>query len=352
MRHPDALRLLWLPAAALVLLLALVGAGWAYASDGSSWTGPRELEDRFHAPPGLQWGGFRNADGVNIRYCFVLPAIPVKGTAVLVPGNGEFAEKYFELMRELQTHHYAVWEMDWRGFGGSDRYLSDPQKGHSVGFEPHERDLHQFVTTVVRGVPGTPIFLVAHSMGGNIGLRYLHDHPGRFAFAVLSAPGLSLGSGAARGLPDWVVRTLVWSACTLGLNGSWASGAGPWVDRVDPELTHDPVRSRLTNQWRRAVVGLRFGGPTYGWVKAFLRSCDTLAGPGYLRSIRAPVLLGSASADVLTLPKVQARACSLMPACRLMSIEGAWHELFMEADSFRGPWMEMLFNFAEANGAK
>lgn len=148
------------------------------------------------------------------------------------------------------------------------------------------------------------------------------------------------------------MRTIVWGACTLGLNGSRASGQGPWVDRVDPGLTHDPVRSRLTNQWRRAVVGLRFGEPTYGWVKAFLQSCDTLAGPGYLRSIRAPVLLGSASADVITLPKVQAQACSLMPACRLMSIEGAWHELFMEADSFRGPWMEMLFNFAEANGAK
>jgi lysophospholipase len=342
----------WLPsgfvAGIVVLCMALARA----AMGASGIVIPPGLEERFQAPAGIEWGYFRNADGARLRYCHVPAASRTKGTVVLVTGNREFAEKYFEVMREFRSRGYDTWEMDWRGFGGSDRYLAGLEKGHSLGFDRDARDLNQFVTSVVRATPGRPLFLVAHSMGGNIGLRYLHDYPRRFAFAILSAPALSIGKGENTGIPEWSIRAMIWSACAFGLRSAWAKGQGPWEDHAKQTLTHDAARSQIQNQWFRANAWLRLGGPTNGWVREFFRSCDTLSEARYLGAIPGPILMGSARADSVTQPEVQDRACKLLPGCRPIRVADSWHELFVEADPFRSQWMQALFQFAESNGAK
>jgi lysophospholipase len=331
--------------------LLLYAATFAAAA-GPGISIPSGLEERFWSPAGIEWGFFRNDDGARIRYCHVAPAGPARGAAVLVTGYSEHAEKYFELMRELAARGYAVWEMDWRGHGGSDRYLKDREKAYSLGFARDIQDLDRFVRDFVRAEPGKPLFLVSHSMGGNISLRYLHDHPGRFAFAVISAPALSVDAKSRRSLPEWAVRGLVWANCAFGLDTTWAVGEGPWRDQPWPQTTHDLVRREVQRAWFRANPQLRIGGVTGGWLREFLRSCDVLARPRYLSAIRTPLLLGSALQDSWTRPDVQLRACSQMPGCKLQKFDGAWHELFMEAEAFRRPWLNALFAFAEAHPGK
>jgi lysophospholipase len=262
-------------------------------------------------------------------------------------GYSEFAEKYFEVMRNLTGHGYDVWQMDWRGYGGSDRYLPDRDKAHSLGTSHDTRDLDQFVRTVVKPVPGKPIILVAHSMGAQLAVRYLHDYPGRFQAAVLTSPFLSLASSANRGVPDWLVGSIIWSTNSFGFGESWAMGNGAWKDQAAQKMTHDPVRAQLQRQWSRVNPALRIGGVTNGWIKEYVSGLDVMKQPGYYSSIKLPVLLGSASEDILTKPDVHTEACSQMQNCRLLRFEHAWHELFMEADTIRSPWLSAIYSFLD-----
>ena len=81
------------------------------------------------------------------------PAGPFRGVCVLLNGQTEFIEKYFEVIDELCARGYAVATMDWRGQGGSTRPLPDPLKGHVGDYSEHDADLaalmEQLVTPMV-----------------------------------------------------------------------------------------------------------------------------------------------------------------------------------------------------------
>lgn len=152
---------------------------------------PSGLEQRFSRPATWEWSLFESRDGARLRSGSAKPmsSVPSKATIILVGGYTEFAEKYFETFNDLLAHGYNVGTLDWRGQGGSQRYLTDPQKAHSIGFEHDSADLAQYL----KQYSGAPVYLVAHSMGGNIALRLLHDHPDLVRAAILS--GLMIGAG-------------------------------------------------------------------------------------------------------------------------------------------------------------
>ena len=76
-----------------------------------------------------------------------------------------------------------------------------------------------------------PLFLVAHSMGGLIGLRYLEEYDLPFRGAVITSPWL----GTAVQVPRWQV---------LGANLlNRVLPAFPFPFKIDPDdLSHDPER--------------------------------------------------------------------------------------------------------------
>ena len=136
--------------------------------------------------------------------------------------------------------------MDWRGDGGSERYLANPQKGYSLGFEHDVADLHQFVTTIVER-RGKSLLLFAGSFGAHISLRYLHDHPKNFNFAVLVSPMLDIKTGT---WPRWVARSLAKLATTIGFGDSYVPGGGDWQPDAEHDSnarknSSDPVRYRM-----------------------------------------------------------------------------------------------------------
>ena len=332
----------------LVLAFGWILSGTSRAAGNWEVSPPSGLPERFQAPARIQWDYFRNRDGARIRYCHVGGGSG-KAVIVLVPGYSEFAEKYFELMRDFVARGYEVWQMDWRGYGGSDRYLSDREKAYSLGVDHDVRDLDQFVQTVAGPKSGRPLVLVAHSMGAHLGARFLHDYPGRFTAAVLCSPFFSLAPEASQGISPAIVRGLVWTMSTFGFGDSWAKGNGPWRDRPGRHVTHDPVRSGIQRQWYRSSPVLRIGGVTNRWMLEYLRSCGQMNAGGFYSAIKVPVLLGSASEDVLTRPDTHGKACSEMGDCRLVRLEGAWHELFMETDPLRSRWLETVFEFLSAH---
>src|ERR1700709_2360403 len=78
------------------------------------------------------------------------PDVPARGTCVLLNGQTESIEKYFEVIDELRGRGFAVASLDWRGQGGSQRLIPQaPLKGHIDDFAQYDADLEAFLTQVV-----------------------------------------------------------------------------------------------------------------------------------------------------------------------------------------------------------
>ena len=266
------------------------------------------------------------------------------GTALLLGGRTEFIEKNLEATEALLQRGFAVWSLDWRGQGLSARALPDRHKGYIEDYRQFLDDLTLFVERYVAPEVQEPLVMVAHSMGGHIGLRFLHDQPGRFASAAFSSPliGIHFG-GAAVGL---IARAIAWIANRIGYATYYAPGTGPYGESnrrfVGNVLTSDPDRFAGMLAQIDRNPDLALGGPTLGWLDATLRSISTLTEPSYARAITTPLLIASAGQDKVVEPAAQERLCRHIPNGRFVSVEGAQHELMIEADRYRLRFWELV----------
>jgi len=301
-----------------------------------------DLEERFLEPEGWKWGYFTNKDGAKLRYGHISPTHP-KNTIVLVHGFTEFSEKYFETIKEFIVDGYAVWSMDWHGQGGSDRYLKDSLKPYSLGFEHDVSDLHRFVKEIVK--VSRPI-LVAHSFGGHIGLRALHDYKDLFCCAILTAPMIDVYTCP---YPRWLASTLVRVASVLGLSKVIADHGSDWRLKVpcidfDPR-SHDPVRRTVHFKYCEQKPELRLGNTTFGWTNKMFESIRLITELGFLSSITTPVLIGCPMADKIVKADMQEWAVNEMPNAHISKIDNARHELWMESDIYRKQWKDAVKAF-------
>lgn len=291
------------------------------------------------------------ADGVRLRAAsWERQGEADRGGILLLSGRTEFIEKYFETVAALRRRGFSVWMLDWRGQGHSGRLLADRAKGHAARFEDFVADLALFIRgTVLPALGDQPLALLAHSMGGNIGLRYLHDHPGVIARAAFSAPMIDFLRG---GLPLWLVRALGGIAGSLS---SWSSEYGPGqaARRDDDELfegnklTTCPHRFERTRRWLRHDPALHLGGVTWGWLRAAGDSVARIGGPGFAEAIRIPVLIVIAGNERIADNAAIRRFAARLPKGRLEVIPGAEHEILAEADALRACFWEAFDEFME-----
>lgn len=307
------------------------------------------LPERFKEPAHFTWGAFTDKGGHKIRYGSVQPSGVPKGTIVITTGFREMAEKYFEVVSDMTDRGFAVWIMDWHGQGGSDRYLLEhPQRMYSEGYGEHIETLHQFATGIVQKSDG-PLILMAHSMGAHIGLRYLKEHEGTFDSAVFTSPMCDIFTP---GFPRSVVHMLIKGAEMGKIMGDYVPMAKDW-DENDPtfatnKVTSDPVRWDVHGEIYKAKPELKMGEATYAWVKHTLESIAVLNDENYLKSIRTPVLMGIAGKDQIVNKEASTRAARLMPNCTAVDVPAAKHELWMERDELRKPWLDRVTSFLES----
>lgn len=306
------------------------------------------LPEKFQEPAGFQWGSFTNAKGAKIRYGSVQPEGEVKGTMVVVPGFGEPLEKYFEVIREMQSKGFAVWMMEWHGQGGSDHFIKDnPQKMHSEGYAEHVETLHQFTQTIVTKTEG-PLMLTAHSMGAHIGLRYLKEHEGVFDSAILTAPMFNISTNS---LPRPVARQIAKFAKAGNYMDKYVPGGADRPEAGDPfannPKTSDPVRFEVMQEIYRNKPELRTSSPTYGWVYHSFESIDILSNEAYLKEIKTPVLLEISGKELIVDKTAAEKAAPFLPNCTRVDIPDARHEIWMERDELRGPWLAKVASFIE-----
>ncbi len=280
---------------------------------------------------------FTTHDRLSIRYGF-LPCTRSRGTVVFLNGRSEFMEKHLETLSELNQRGFAVFSLDWRGQGLSSRMLANPHKGFVGSYEDYLRDLRLFMTRIVRNMRGEgPLIFLCHSMGGHIGLRYLHDFPGEISRAVLVSPMMEIRTPP---FPLIFSRVLTRAAVRQGYAHAYALTQ---KDFVRPDRRNFP-RNPLTRDFERYMdegravdrnPRLALGGVTYGWLEATFASGDILLSPGYGRAVQSPVLVLSAERDTVVSVHAQKEFCTDLPQCTFKIISESYHEILKERDSVR-----------------
>jgi acylglycerol lipase len=250
------------------------------------------------------------AGGLRLFSQSWLPDDAVRAVVVIAHGAGEHSSRYAHVAARLVDEGYAVYALDHRGHGrsGGPRAVID-RMNNAVS------DLDQLVALATSEHPGVPVFLLGHSMGGTISVRYAIDHQDRLTGLILSAPlaALEAASPATR----LIARVL--SAVTPGM-GLFA---------VDPTLvSRDPdvVKAYETDP---LVHHGRLPARTIAEIAGAIDSFPTEAG-----TITVPTLIMYGSGDHLVPP-----AGSMMLNDRigatdktLKTYDGLYHEILNEPE--------------------
>jgi len=303
----------------------------------------------FHAaladgPPGVECRWLA-AGGTRLRVAFWKGG--TKGTVFVLPGRTEAIEKYGRAVGDLVAHGFSVISIDWRGQGLSDRALSDRMVGHVGDFSEYQEDLDAMLAEADRANLPHPLVMLAHSMGGCIGLRGLmRGLP--FTTAAFSAPmwGISMASWQ-RGLAQ-VVTAL---ASPYGFANRYAPTTGPqsYLCQVPFDgnvLTSDREMWAYMQAQVVAVPELGLGGPSIAWLGAALRECAALS---MLSAPTTPAICALGTMEkVVDVPPIHLRMAAWSNG-ELDLYPGAEHEILMEGPSTRRRFIERATVLFEAN---
>lgn len=282
-------------------------------------------------------------DGAHLRVRRWDGVRPDSGTIVLLNGRGDFIEKYAEACHAMAGWGPTLMTLDWRGQGLSGRLAADPRVGHARDLGVLAGDLPHLLDRLA--LP-RPVRIVAHSMGGHLALRLLHDHPALIARAVLLSPMLRFRTAPL----SWeLARWIASCAVSLGLSESFAPGQGPFHTaertRGARYLTADPARQTDESWWAAANPALVSGGVSFGWLQAAFRSVALLETSGYLEAIQTPILILASGADRIVDLAATRAASARLPGATLQVIPEAQHELLREVDALRTPTLARIQNF-------
>ena len=116
----------------------------------------------------------------------------VRASVVIVHGLGEHSGRYAHVAKALVDAGCAVYALDLRGHGQSEgsRAMID-RFSHAV------EDIHQLVEKVRKKYSGKPQFLLGHSMGRALSLRYELKYGDRISGLILSGPAVALDGAPA-----------------------------------------------------------------------------------------------------------------------------------------------------------
>ena len=239
-----------------------------------------------------------------------LPDGTPRAVIVIAHGFGEHSGRYGHVAARLVDEGYAVHALDHRGHGQSEgpRAVID-RTDNAVA------DLDQFLVRASSEHAPAATFLLGHSMGGMISVRYALAHQDRLAGLMLSSPLAALE--AASPVTRMVAKLLSALAPRLP------------VVAIDPTLvSRDPE-----------VVKAYETDPLVHHGKAPARTVAEMAAaiesfPGSVGSITVPTLIMYGSGDQLVPP-----AGSMMlndrigaPDKTLKTYDGLYHEILNEPE--------------------
>jgi alpha-beta hydrolase superfamily lysophospholipase len=132
---------------------------------------------------------WESADGIMLSGFRDEPEKVPDAVLCLVHGLGEHAGRYKDLTCQLCAAGIAVLSMDLRGHG-----TSDGKRGHVAPRSRVLEDIDDLIRKARNAWPGRPVFLMGHSLGGNLVLHHRLAGKEKVAGTVASSPALILAN--------------------------------------------------------------------------------------------------------------------------------------------------------------
>jgi alpha-beta hydrolase superfamily lysophospholipase len=258
-------------------------------------------------------GWTTNADDLRLYWRRLASEGEPKAALLFVHGLAEHTGRYRHVMEHFAARGYECFAVDMRGHGKSpgrrvhvnrfDEYLTDVRAGHDLAREAN---------------PERQLFLIGHSQGGLITLRYALAHPQDLAGIVISSPFLGLHPDA-RPSPALGLAAHILSTLTPRLLLS---------KPPDPSfLSHDPEvgKAYLADPLVSRKVSARW------FTEVMAAHADTLARAG---DLRVPALVMQSGDDRLADPAATRAWAAAAPAhlVEYVEWEGFYHEMFNEPE--------------------
>jgi pimeloyl-ACP methyl ester carboxylesterase len=226
------------------------------------------------------------------------------------------------------------WTGDRRVWGGVARRLADAgahvvlydHRGHGqstleiddVSLEALGDDL----AALVDALPAERVVLAGHSMGGMTAQSFLQRHPGLAERKVAALAFVATATD--RQHPGRLL-----AAWNLFLMRSPLTRAILRLPLAGPSLVRFTVGRKASLAHLRSVIETYLATPAPACA-GFLGAIYAMDFSDTLRAVRVPTVIVSGTRDLVTLPRSSRRMAELMPAARLVVIEGAGHMLPLE----------------------
>ncbi len=275
---------------------------------------------------------FTGKGGIRIAWNYIMKDDDFP-TIVLLHGKSESYVKYVELLYDFRELPLNWFMMDHRGMGLSGRMTADKTIVHVDSFEDYVSDFKQFMRDVVlRKVDNRKIILVAHSMGGAVGMLYVLANPDVISEAVLSAPMFGIryptGGKAVSLAVTSIKRHFSGDAAYAPFQGPWTKGKFE-----NNYLTHSNDRYRFWNAMVENHPELKSGGASVQWVIEATKAADAVVKRA--GDIDIPVVIVQAGDDKVVSLSAQKKFASRCKKAELITVREAWHEVWNESDYYR-----------------
>jgi alpha-beta hydrolase superfamily lysophospholipase len=255
-------------------------------------------------------GELEGIGGVSLYRQSWLPNGPPRAVVVIAHGAGEHSGRYAHVAARLVDEGYAVYALDHRGHGHSEGARAVIDR-----IDNAVEDLDQLIVLAASEHPGVPLFLLGHSMGGTISVRYAIAHQNRLTGLILSAPLAALE--AASPVTRLVARLLSAVTPQLGL-----FAVDPTLVSRDPEVVKAYETDPLVHHGR---LPARTISELAGAVESF---------PDSAGAIVVPTLIMYGSGDHLVPPDGSMMLNDRLGAAdtTLKTYDGLYHEILNEPE--------------------
>ncbi len=286
----------------------------------------KKIEDFYYTG---KEGTFAGKADVQIYYR-IFEQKNLEKVILISSGRTEAALKYKELIFDLFRNGYSIYIHDHRGQGLSGRMTEDPEMGYVNDFQFYIDDMKYFYDNYLKPKSYKKVYLLAHSMGGAIGMTYLEQNPNDFNAAAFSSPMLGFKPPICT-----IVKVLD------GDKPKYALGESEYKDDKTTfkgnTLTGSEFRyDRMIDAFAK-VPNAKLGGATYHWINKSCQQFDYLF--SNIDKINTPFILFSAEneqiVDPLAHQKFVDSAKKLGKKCIAYEVENAQHELLIEKDEQR-----------------
>jgi len=128
-------------------------------------------------------GHLESRDGSRLYYEADVAESP-KAVLLFIHGFAEHCGRYRDMASALCEAGYSSYRVDLRGHGGSEG-----RRGHIYRFDEYVDDFEALRAHGTAALPdGCPVYVLAHSYGGLVGLHALSRRPEGIAGYVMSSP--------------------------------------------------------------------------------------------------------------------------------------------------------------------